>query len=348
MSTDVHTHEPALADAPDPIAPPTDEHSGVAARARRRALLGQVGVPLILIALVVVFAITAGDFLSSANIKTLFTDAAFPTMVAVGLTVCLAMGEFDLSLNGVAGMATVLVAVLVSREGMGAVPAILITLVGVGLVTGLINGVLVGFLGLNALIVTIAVNSGLIGFQYVTSKSQQVFGGFPVGFSDFARGSVGPVPTIVLLAVLAAVAVWVMLEHTTLGRHMRAVGGNAEAARIAGVPTARTKLYGFVICSGLAAIAGILFAGKQTTAFPLSGLDLLLPSFAACFIGAATIKVGEFNVWGTVIGVLIATTTANGLLLMGVANYATYLIQGGILIFALLFARAVSRRSVTA
>lgn len=343
MSTETHTPaSPAEGQAPSAGTLALDEPT------RQRERLGQVGVPLILVALVAIFAISADDFLSAENIKTLFADAAFPTMVAVGLTVCLAMGEFDLSLNGVAGLATVLVAVLVSREGMGAIPAILLTLLGVGALTGIVNGLLVGFLGLNALIVTIAVNSGLIGFQYVVSKSEQIFGGFPDGFSSFARGSVGPVPTIVLLALAAAVAVWVMLEHTTLGRHMRAVGGNAEAARIAGVPAARTKLYGFVICSTLAAVAGVLFAGKQTTAFPLSGLDLLLPSFAACFIGAATIKIGEFNVWGTVIGVLIATITANGLLLMGVANYATYLIQGAVLILALLFARAVSRRTATA
>jgi ribose transport system permease protein len=312
--------------------------------ADRAALLGQIGVPLILLLLVVVFALTADDFLSGSNIKTIFSDAAFPSIVAVGLTICLVMGEFDLSLNGVAGLATIVVAVLVAREGMSTIPAILITLVGVGLMVGIVNGALVGFLGVNALIVTIATNSALLGLQYVVSGSEQIFGGFPPGFVDFARGDLGPIPNMVVVSVLIALAVWMMLVRSTLCRQMRAIGGNEEAARVAGVHTARTKVWGFALCALLAAVAGTLFAGKQTAAFPLSGLDVLLPSYAACFIGAATFKVGEFNVPGTLVGVMIATITANGLLLQGVANYATYLIQAAILLVALIFARVVARR----
>jgi len=325
-------------------APESDARAAAERRSRWTARFGQIGVPVVLVLLIVVFSLTATGFLSGSNVKTIFSDAAFPTIAAVGLTVCLVMGEFDLSLNGVAGLATVLVAVLVAREGVGTLPAIFITLLGCGLMVGLLNGVLVGFLGLSALIVTIAVNSALIGLEYVISDTKQIFGGFPGGFVSFARGEVGPAPVIVLLAIAIAFIIWATLEHTTLGRQLRAVGGNEEAARIAGVNTGRTKVWGFVICSLLVAVAGTLFAGKQTAAFPLSGLDILLPSYAACFIGAAAFKVGEFSVPGTLIGVLIATVTSNGLLLLGVANYATYLIQAGILLFALLFARSVATR----
>lgn len=309
--------------------------------ARRRALSGQFGVPFMAVLLIVFFWLATDQFLSGANIKTILTDAALPAIVAVGLTACLAMGEFDLSLNGVAGLATIVVAVLTARKGMPTIPAVAIAL-AVGLGIGLVNGVFVGFVGVSALIVTIAVNSILNGWQYIVSDSQQIFGGFPPGFVRFARGELGPVSTLVIVAVAVAVAVYVLLEHTTLGRHLRAIGGNPEAARIAGVNVARTKLAGFAISSTLAALAGLLFAGKQTTAFPLSGLDVLLPAFAACFIGAAMFKVGEFNVPGTIVGVLIATITANGLLLMGVPNYATFIFQGVILLVALVFARVVS------
>jgi ribose transport system permease protein len=318
--------------------PPSGEEP-VADTAARRALLGQLGVPAMGIVLIVFFGLSADHFLSGANIKTIFSDAALPGMVAVGLTICLAMGQFDLSLNGVAGLATMVVAVLVAKHGMATVPAVILGLV-VGVVVGLLNGFFVGYVGVAALIVTIAMNSVLNGGQYVAS-SQQIFGGFPQGFVKFCRGEVGPVPNLVLVALGVAIAMWILLEHTTTGRHLRAVGGNPEAARIAGVNLPRTKTIGFILCAVLAALAGTLFAGKQTTAFPLSGLDVLLPSYAACFIGAATFKVGEFNVPGTIVGVLIATITSNGLLLMGVADYATYIFQGVILLVALVFARIV-------
>jgi len=308
--------------------------------ARRRALLGQIGVPIMGIVLVVVFAIIADNFLTGSNIKDIFRQAALPCIVALGLTVVLAMGEFDLSLNGVAGVSTVLLAVLVSREGVSPILAILICL-GAGVVIGVFNGVLVGYFGVAALIVTIAVNSILNGWQFVFSGGSQIFGGFPESLPNFARGTVAGIPNLVIVAAVVAVVTWVLLERTTLGRQLRAVGGNTEAARIAGVKVARVKLYGFVVVAVLASLAGLLFAARETNAYALNGLDVLLPSFAACFIGAAMFKLGEFNVPGTVVGVLIAQITSNGLILMNVPTYASYFFQGIILLVALLFARLV-------
>lgn len=318
-----------------------DDPEALRRSARRRAFLGSIGVPIMGIVLIAVFAVVAENFLSGGNVKNIFAEAALPMIVAVGLTVCLTMGEFDLSLNGVAGVATVLVAVLLSKDEWGTVPAILVVL-GVGVAVGTLNGVLVGYFGVAALIVTIAVNSILNGWQFVISDSSQVFGNFPTGFVDFARGDALGIPNLVIIAAVVAVLTWVLIERTTLGRHIRAVGGNSEAARIAGVNTPRVKLIGFVICSTLAALAGLLFAAKQSSAYPLNGLDVLLPSFAACFIGAAMFKLGEFNVPGTVVGVMITQITSNGLTLMNVATYATYFLQGGILLVALLFARLVA------
>jgi ribose transport system permease protein len=307
---------------------------------RQRAFIGQIGVPLMGLALIVVFSVIADNFLTADNVKDIFAQAALPLIVATGLTVCLSMGEFDLSLNGVAGVATVLMAVLVARHGMSPLLAIPLVL-AVGVLVGVVNGVLVGYFGVAALIVTIAVNSILQGWQFVISDSRQIFGGFPPGLVSFARGSVLGIPTLVLVAAAITGLAWALLERTTLGRHLRAIGGNAEAARIAGVDIARVKLAGFVITALLASLAGLLFAARETAAYPLNGLDVLLPSFAACFIGAAMFKVGEFNIPGTVVGVMIAQITANGLILLNVATYASYFFQGIILLIALLFARLV-------
>lgn len=318
-----------------------DDPEALRKAAQRRKILGSVGVPFIGILLIVIFAVIAENFLTGGNIKNIFAEAALPMIVAIGLTVCLTMGEFDLSLNGVAGLGTVLLAVLLSHDEMAAIPAVLIVL-GAGIAVGAFNGVLVGYFGVAALIVTIAVNSILDGWQFVIAGSEQIFGGFPPGLVKFARGQVWVIPDLVLVAAGVAIVVWVLVERTTFGRHVRAVGGNSEAARIAGVNIARVKLVGFIICAFLAVLGGLLFAARQTSAYPLSGLEVLLPSFAACFIGAAMFKLGEFNVPGTIVGVLITQITTNGLALMNVATYASYFIQGVILIVALLFARAVA------
>lgn len=344
MSSDVNVSTPSPAVDPSTtpdVATAESAKEWLEKKQRRRRLLGQVGVPLVTIALIVVFAIIADGFLSVDNFKTIASDAALPVIVAIGLTMCLAAGEFDLSLTGVAGFATVTTAQLLSPMNLVTVTAILIVL-AIGLLIGVLNGVLVGYFGLPALIVTIAVGAVLNGAQYVVTDSQQIYGGFPDGLVSFCRGSVGPVPNLALIALLVAFIAWLTLERSTLGRHVRAVGGNPVAARIAGINNGRVKLYVFMISAGLTTLAGLLFAGRQTTAYPMSGLDVLLPSFAACFIGAAMFKVGEFNVPGTVVGVAIATITSNGLILMSVPAYASYFFQGSILLAAILFARVVS------
>lgn len=307
---------------------------------RRRQRFGQLGVPLFGVALIVFFAVQATNFMSGTNIQDILAQSALPLIVAVGLTFCLSMGEFDLSLNGVAGLSSVMLAVLLVHEGMNTVAAIALTLL-VGAVVGAINGVLVGYLSLAALIVTIAMNSLMEGSQFVVSGNTQIFGGFPAGIVDFARGKFIGIPNLVIVAAVVAGGAWLVLERSTFGRQMRAVGGNAEAARIAGVNVPRVKLIAFVSTALLASLAGLLFSAKQTNAFPLSGLDVLLPSFAACFLGAAMFKLGEFNIPGTIVGVLIAQITANGLTLMSVETYAIYFFQGGILLVAVLFARIV-------
>ncbi len=318
-----------------------DASAWVERQQRRRRLLGQVGVPLVAFLLVAVFSSIADNFLSVGNFRTIASDAALPAIVAIGLTLCLAAGEFDLSLTGVAGLATVSAAQLLSPMNLTTLSVIPIVL-AVGVVIGIVNGFLVGYIGLPALIVTIAVGAILNGAQYVVTDSQQIYGGFPDGLVAFCRGSIGPVPHLALIALVVAVLAWLTLEHSTLGRHIRAVGGNPVAARIAGINNARVKLYVFVLSAVLTTLAGFLFAGKQTTAYPLSGLDVLLPSFAACFIGAAMFKIGEFNVPGTIVGVVIATVTSNGLILMSVPAFASYFFQGAILLAAILFARLVS------
>lgn len=327
----------APAEAP---APQGSEREREGASLRQR--LGPLGVPAITLVIIAIFSVVSDDFLQSGNLQDILRQSALSLIVAVGLTIPLIMGDFDLSIAAVAGFATTVVSVLIAREEMPLlVGCALLILIGLGI--GLFNGILVAWIGMSALVVTIAVGSVLNGLEFAFAGSQQISSGFPPGFVSFARSMIGPIPTLFVIALAIASVIWLMLERTPLGRNMRAIGGNAEATRIAGINVRAVRLVGFMLCSGLATTAGVLYAGQQAVAYPLTGLNVLLPSFAAVFIGAAAFKIGEFNIPGTVVGILIASIINNGLLLINVASWAVYIFQGVILLVALLFARIVSR-----
>lgn len=311
-------------------------------RLRRR--LAPFAVPIALLILIAIFQSKNSQFLSIDNIKVIIQGAAMPAIVAAGLTVVLTLGEFDLSIQAIAGFATMTFAVLMAKNGVPLVPAMVITL-AIGAVIGLINGFLVAYLKLAALVVTIGMASLLNGAEFAVTNSKSISTGISTSFTTFTRSYVGPIPTLTIIAIGVALVIWVLLDRTAIGREMRAIGTNPEAARFAGVNVRLVVVIGFATTALASAIAGILFTGFQGNVYPLSGLNVLLQSFAACFIGATMFRVGEFNVPGSMIGALLAAVVSNGLLLANVASYATYFFQGGILIAAVLFARVLAGRT---
>lgn len=322
-----------------PVGAPADD--ALARRSiKRRARMAQVAIPLVLIALMVIFQLKNDQFLSGGNLETILESAALPAIVACGLTIVLILGQFDLSFQAVAGLATTTTAALLVMSGVPVLVALLIV-IAMGVFIGVVNGVLVARFGLAALVVTIAVGSLLNGTEFAITGSKPV-AGIPVGFTEFARSKVIGIPALVLIAALVGLVLWYVVDKTPFGREVRAVGSNIDAARFAGVNVVRVTIIGFVIVAVCAAFAGFLYTGRQGVIYPLTGLQLLLPSFAACFLGASMFRIGQFNIPGTIIGVLMAQVVINGLLLAGVADYATYFFQGFILIAAILFARFVS------
>ncbi|MCW2772650.1 MAG: Ribose transport system permease protein [Nocardioides sp.] len=312
---------------------------------RRSAVLrrkfGPWGVPLIMLVMIVVFQMLNSNFLTVANIWTILESAALPAMVACALTVILVMGEFDLSVQAVAGFSTTTFAALMANWDFTLVSAIAIMLAA-GLAIGAATGWLVAYQGLNALVVTIGAASLLNGGEFLVSDSKSISVGIDPGFVKFIRSDFHGVPVLVIIAPLVAALLWMLLDRTALGRELRSIGANREAARFAGVNVKRTILIGFIITALVCTIAGMLYTGRAGQAYPLTGLAVLLPSFAACFIGAAMFRVGEFNIPGTVVGAVLASIVPNGLLLADVSGYSTYFFQGGILIFAVWFARIVA------
>lgn len=271
-------------------------------------------------------------FLTSATFNSIAGDQAVTVILALGLLVTLAAGQFDLSAAQNLGLCAAIAGELMVRHHMNPVLASVITL-AIGAVIGLINGVLVAIIGVNSFIATLGMSSVLLAFTEQISNDQFI-GPVPKSFQKIAAHSVLGVPIAAVYALVLAVLVWYTLEHTPLGRRTYAVGANPDAARLAGVRTPRYVIGSFVVTAVFAAVAGLLVTAKIGEIAPTLGPSYMLPAFAACFLGTTQLKLGRFNVWGAVIALYLLATGVKGLQLIGSQLWVTDLFNGVALIAA--------------
>jgi ribose transport system permease protein len=230
-----------------------------------------------------------------------------------------------------------------------------------GLLVGLLNGVIVSYFGVTAFIATLGIAGIVEGYlirltdgrsvqlpERITDSAQGTLFGWKAPESwSWSAGSSGvdltglSIPLIALAAAVVLFLLWLLVNHTEAGRRMDAVGGNAEASRLAGINVQRYRLAAFLLCSTVGAFAGIVLAsGRTGSAVTLVGnqSSYLLQAFTACFLGAVTLREGEFHIVGTVVGVALMTVTFSGLIILGVPGYAQTIANGAILVAALTFA----------
>jgi ribose transport system permease protein len=265
-------------------------------------------------------------------------------VVAAGMTVVMVMGDFDLSVGSMASLAGIVAAMLFAA-GYPIWAAIGIALL-VGLLGGLFNGAMVSFVGILPFVATLATLTMFSGAAFVVSGGKTISGrAIPDAFGDFARDglALGPltVPNLTIVAVLVVALVWVLLEQTTFGRRLYAIGGNVEAAWLSGVPVRRLKLIAFALTGLSAAGAGLLYASRVASANPTQGSGLMLNAIAATFLGMTMSTEGEPRILATVVGVLILGVLDNGLTQMSVDSYVRQILVGAIIVLA------VSASSIT-
>lgn len=308
---------------------------------------GKYGALIVLALLVIGFKINSPEyFLTWGNIVQILNQSALGAISACGLTIVLASNQFDLSVGNTASLSGVTVALLIIN-GLPIPLAILIA-IAVGVLVGILNGILVTRLGVNALVATLGVASVVIGVNYfITGGAAQPFGQVVPEFSNISVGTWFGVPRNVYYMAVVVSILWVILNRTDLGRNMRAVGGNAEAARLAGVNVKNVTTIAFIICSICAAITGILLASVIGSGQPTGGDGYTLAAFAAAFLGTAVVREGQFHIVGTLVGVLTVAVGFNGLAMAGVPSYVQFLFQGLVLIAAVSFS-TVARKMTKA
>jgi ribose transport system permease protein len=311
------------------------------ATGRIRPLVG----PLALIAIVAVFGVLyPRTFLTRENLLVNVLDTvSFLVIVAAAQTIVMVVGEFDLSVGGLAALATSFTGALLATTTLsgapqepGSVPIAIVIGLVVGLACGLVNGALVSYLGVMAFVATLGMSQVYTSLARYRVDGQPVYGLVEAGFVEVARGQTLGLSNKIWIALAIAGAIWFLLDRTTLGRRMYAVGGNAEAARYAGIDTKRIRLVAFVLCGVGAAAAGILQSASTATANTTATQPWMLTSIAAVFLGMAMFRGGRPNLPGTVLGVILLRVIENGLNFTDIDDYLQSAISGLVIVIAVL------------
>lgn len=331
-------------DRPDP-APPRGVRSRVM-RERASTLLSRYGVIIAFIVVVVVFsAARPSTFPTLTNAKQILANAAPQMIVALGLTVVLVMQDFDLSVGSMASLAGGAAVAQMALHGTSWELALALA-AGLGIVAGVAKGYLVAVLRGNSFIMTLAMGTILTGVEYAFTSDVTIFQGVSASYVSIASNSTLGFNNEVWIALGVAILLWILLDATEAGRFMYAIGGNQEAARLSGIRVRTLRVIGFVIVSLTAALVGVLItSGGGGNYTPSFGTYLLLPAYAGAFLGAACFRPGEFNIPGTVVGVALLATISTGLTFLNLQTYLINLVQGAILIVAVLVSTVAGRRT---
>jgi len=299
------------------------------------------GMLLTVVALVALFGIASDNFLDPFNIINILRSIAIVTVIAIGVSVSLTIGGFDLSVGSTASLANALVISLFVWHGVGTTEAIVITLALCTLV-GLFNAFLIVVLKIPDMLATLASLFVIQGVAMTYSYGGSITQNMVLPSGDMAEGVIpdafsllGQVPVIVVVMLVVTVVAQLALSLTTHGRRMYAIGGNPEAARLSGIRITRYKVAAYVIASLLAGLGGILLASRIGSSQVNAGSGYLMDAVAAAWIGFSLAGSGKPNALGTLVGAVILGVLSNGLVMLSVPYYAMDIIKGLVLAGAL-------------
>lgn len=294
---------------------------------------------------IIVFSVLEPDsFATWNNARSIITQASVPITVGIGLTMCLIVGQLDLSFAATIGLGGALAVSLMAESDLPWPVAILLALLA-GAAIGLVNGTLVAYLGGPAIIITLATASAIRGLEFVVTDQRAIFSGLDPSYVEIGRERFFGLPWMAWIALSLALVAAVVMRYTQLGRYMYAVGANTEAARLAGVRIKLLRLIAFVVIGVGAAVAGILLTAQASSSYPDSGEPYLLPTFAAVFLGAAAVGRGRFTILGTVFGVLFFQVVRTGLTILNLETWIILVFEGALLVMAALLSLLAGKQS---
>jgi len=298
-------------------------------------ILRRYGVLFALAVVFLIFSIMEPSFYSLRNVLSIIRQASITGILAIGLTTVVIAGEFDMSFASLAGFSGVLSVILMGKLMFGAMAAWGVALAA-ALGIGVINGLIVVFLGVPAVIETIGMMTLLAGVsKWLTDGSTYYSASFPAILPALGRAMVFDViPSPVIIFVIFIVVFIILLEHTKIGRYFHAAGGNPEASKHVGIKVKKVKFISFLISAFTAGFGGIMLGSLLGSGTPGMGEGYMIPGISAMFIGAVFLTDGVPNIWGTIIGALLLSVLSNGFVMINLPFYMKDIVYGAVLIGA--------------
>ncbi|ABL80206.1 MULTISPECIES: ABC transporter permease [unclassified Nocardioides] len=332
--------------AVDPTATGDDRASSGSGGGDLATHLQRYALLLALVALIAVFSVLRTEtFFTVANLTTILSIQATAAMLAMGVTLVLIIGEFDLSVAAVMGLSASLIAYLTTEHGVS-VPLACLVALALAAIVGLVNAALVVGAGLNSFIVTLAVGTLVQGLAIGVAGSVTI-GGLPTSLTYPFQSRFLDVQAAFFFMLAVAFVLYLVVGRMPIGRSMFFTGNARAAAELAGVRTARVRVGVMMTAGLLAGAAGVMFVGQTGAASPSIADPFLLPAYAAGFLGATAFTPGRFNVWGSVWAVYLLAVGTTGFQFLGLDNWVINVFNGGVLVLAVGLSRFFARKART-
>ena len=301
----------------------------------------KLGIYIALLLLVILMALIAPNFFSVKNGLNIAQAVSINAVIASGMTVVILTAGIDLSVGSIVAASGVATVLLLN----GGVPTVIAALVAilVGALIGLINGAIIAYLALPAFIVTLGALTYTRGIAYSMHGGPVQIAG-ESGIESIGNGSIGGIPMPVFIMFFVYWFFWFLLERTKFGRHVYAVGGNPQAARLSGIDVKKVLMPVYVISGVTAGLAGLMFASRVRSGQVTAGVGYELDAITAVILGGTSLFGGRGRIFGTLIGALLIGVLSNGLVLLGVPIYTQLMIKGGVIILAVAIDTLRSKR----
>jgi ribose/xylose/arabinose/galactoside ABC-type transport system permease subunit len=286
---------------------------------------------IMLVVLVAIFMILIPNFASPGNFITILRQVSNLGILAVGMTIVLIAGGIDLSIGSVLPLVGVSTAILMTKAGVPAFAAFFATL-WIGLLVGLLNGFIITFTRMPALIMTLGMGYICRGLAFIVTGGYPVYQ-LPPEAKVLGQGyifSIIPICVLIMIAVIILGAI--VLNQTQLGRKFYALGGNEEAARLSGISVKGVRITSYAICGFLAGVSGVVMMSRLNSGQPLSGTNMEMDALIACVIGGISVAGGEGKATGMIGGMLVMGVLVNGLAVAGMNEFMQQVVKGAVLI----------------